>query len=243
MLRLSLGVVPAKAGTHNHRALLFSKPSTISFHNFCRGVWVPAFAGTTEDGSFSRRNLRPSFAISLSLSRNRGRRECRVRAAPAVSCAKKCAFGAHEHTGERKHSDIPCATALRLTSCSPRWSGLVVTVIGEKLPARTWRQHRGARTTRLRRTQQTRLRQKALPGYRHSPMACCVHRIPRPTCRDDGDTPLRWARDGVAYNSDFQKWQAKYFCLPDWTTQISLRLLRKLDFRRNGFATCSFNGA
>src|SRR5207245_3573947 len=62
----------------------------------------------------------------------RGRRECRVRAAPAVSCAKNCTVGAHEHTGERKHSDIPCATALRLTSCSPRWSGLVVTVIPEK---------------------------------------------------------------------------------------------------------------
>jgi hypothetical protein len=65
-------------------------------------------------------------------SANRGRRECRVRAAPAVSCARNCAFGAHEHTGQRKHSDIPCAMALRLTSCSPRWSGLVVTVTCEK---------------------------------------------------------------------------------------------------------------
>src|SRR5205823_1163204 len=63
----------------------------------------------------------------------RGRRECRVRAAPAVSCAENVHFGAHEHTGQRKHSDIPCATALRLTSCSPRWSGLVVTVTPEKL--------------------------------------------------------------------------------------------------------------
>src|SRR5215204_3727661 len=62
----------------------------------------------------------------------RGRRECRVHAAPAVSCAKNCAFGPHEHTGERKHTDIPCAMALRLTSCSPRWSGLVVTVTSRK---------------------------------------------------------------------------------------------------------------
>ena len=44
----------------------------------------------------------------------------------------------------------------------------------------------------------------------HSPLDRRVHRIPRPTCRDDGDTPLWWARDGVTYNSDFQKWQAKY---------------------------------
>ena len=35
--------------------------------------------------------------------------------------AQKCA---HEHTGERKHSDIPCAMALRLITCSPRSSGL-----------------------------------------------------------------------------------------------------------------------
>ena len=32
-------------------------------------------------------------------SPNRGRRESRVPTAPAVSCAKSCAFGAHEHTG------------------------------------------------------------------------------------------------------------------------------------------------
>jgi hypothetical protein len=37
----------------------------------------------------------------------RGRRECRVRAAPAVSCAKDCAFGAHEHTGERRTLQHP----------------------------------------------------------------------------------------------------------------------------------------
>src|SRR5438105_7788585 len=66
---------------------------------------------------------------------NRGRRECRVRAAPAVSCARNMHIGAHEHTGQRKHSGIPCAMALRLISRSPRWSGLVVTVTGGTLPA------------------------------------------------------------------------------------------------------------
>src|SRR5437764_4671497 len=73
-----------------------------------------------------------AFTNSLPPSPQRGRRECRVHAAPAVSCAKNCTVGAHEHTGERKHSDIPCATALRLISRSPRWSGLVVTVTPEK---------------------------------------------------------------------------------------------------------------
>jgi hypothetical protein len=32
-------------------------------------------------------------------SKNRGSRECRVRAAPAISCAKLCERTAHEHTG------------------------------------------------------------------------------------------------------------------------------------------------
>ena len=48
-----------------------------------------------------------------------------MRAAPAVSCAmctKKCA---HEHTGQRRTSDIPCAMALRLIACSPRRTALL----------------------------------------------------------------------------------------------------------------------
>src|SRR5216117_538103 len=80
--------------------------------------------------------FRPSDANSFASLENRGRRECRVRAAPAVSCAKNVHYGAHEHTGQRKHSDIPCAMALRLISRSSRWSGLVVTVTPEKLASR-----------------------------------------------------------------------------------------------------------
>src|SRR5437773_12482221 len=82
--------------------------------------------------SFSQHDL-PELCITVASLENRGRRECRVRAAPAVSCAKNCTVGAHEHTGQRKHSDIPCAMALRLTSCSPRWSGLVVTVTAQNI--------------------------------------------------------------------------------------------------------------
>src|SRR3990170_5013952 len=49
-----------------------------------------------------------------------GSRECRMRAAPAVSCAKSTSKCAHEHTGQRRTSDIPCAMALRLMTRSPR---------------------------------------------------------------------------------------------------------------------------
>src|SRR6266702_2052452 len=37
--------------------------------------------------------------LSILFSLKRGSRECRVRAAPAVSCAKLCERTAHEHTG------------------------------------------------------------------------------------------------------------------------------------------------
>jgi hypothetical protein len=64
----------------------------------------------------------------FSAPKRRGRRECRVRAAPAVSCAKLCE---ETHTSiqvQRKHSGIPRAMALRLIPRSPRRRILVVTV-------------------------------------------------------------------------------------------------------------------
>src|SRR5438034_6147664 len=40
---------PAKAGTHNHRCCLLSELSTAALpKSRVHGVWVPAFAGTTE---------------------------------------------------------------------------------------------------------------------------------------------------------------------------------------------------
>ena len=53
VLTRQLCVVPAKAGTHNHRRLMEQKPLAIVLKKWGRGVWVPAFAGTT-----SRRNCR-----------------------------------------------------------------------------------------------------------------------------------------------------------------------------------------
>ena len=51
----------------------------------------------TRKASRSRGATRPSFAQTF--SPQRGSRECRVRAAPAVSCANLCEECAHEHTG------------------------------------------------------------------------------------------------------------------------------------------------
>ena len=96
-------VVPAEAGTHNHRRLLLkqSRPPSCPY-NFRRGVWVPAFAGTTWGESVrphSRGAFRPRFYKFVGPLENRGRRESRVPTAPAVSCAKRTVIGAHEHTG------------------------------------------------------------------------------------------------------------------------------------------------
>src|SRR5438128_12636901 len=76
-------------------------------------------------GPLSRGAMGPSFVSFFTLLDNRGHREDRVLAAPAVSraiCANKAA---HEHTGQREHSGLPCAMALRLTSCSPRRTALL----------------------------------------------------------------------------------------------------------------------
>src|SRR6202048_2579726 len=63
--------------------------------------------------------------------RIRGRGECRMRAAPAVPCAK---WREETHTSiqvQRRTSDIPCAMVLRLITRSPRRRIRLVTVIGE----------------------------------------------------------------------------------------------------------------
>src|SRR5437764_10017688 len=66
------------------------------------------------------RRIASEVCILVALLEKRGRREDRVLAAPAVSraiCANK---NAHEHTGQREHSGLPCAMALRLIARSPR---------------------------------------------------------------------------------------------------------------------------
>ena len=55
--------------------------------------------------------------VHLVVPRKRGSRECRMRAAPAVSRAKLCKEAAHEHTGQRRTSDIPCAREFMGAKC------------------------------------------------------------------------------------------------------------------------------
>ena len=100
--------IPWSRPTHNCRPGLEPGPirrgpsvrtlvSDTFYNNNCRGVWVPVQAG--DDGcvccwyhhpkrgfAFPRR-IAPEVFNFVPPSQFRGRRECRMRAAPAVSCA------------------------------------------------------------------------------------------------------------------------------------------------------------
>ena len=80
----------------------------------------------------SRDALRPSFAGNFCTSPIRGRRECRMRAAPAVSCAMGRRSAHMSIQVQREHPGLPCAMALRLITCSPRRTALLPPLRPEK---------------------------------------------------------------------------------------------------------------
>jgi hypothetical protein len=116
---------------------------------------------------------------------DRGRRECRVHAAPAVSCAigtKKCA---HEHTGQRRHPTFPAQWLYGLYRALPGRAGLVVTVAG------------GIASTDL--TPASGRQDHTTSPYASVTLVCRnigVHRIPSRAC-DDRETPLVPGRDKI----------------------------------------------
>src|SRR2546427_6460039 len=73
----------------------------------------------------SRGALRPRFASSF------GPRKMRAQGRPGACCTRGLACqctrqkATHEHTGQLEHSGLPCAMALRLTSCSSRRTALL----------------------------------------------------------------------------------------------------------------------
>src|SRR5215208_5208597 len=76
-------------------------------------------------GPHSRGALRPSFTFcfALLLQEGAGKTGCLLHPRSRVRFALNKT--AHEHTGQREHSGLPCAMALRLTSCSPRRTALL----------------------------------------------------------------------------------------------------------------------
>jgi hypothetical protein len=102
--------------------------SSLGLHRH-RWLWVPAqgrddvdgvrFKGHRHSIAIPRREA-PEVLRFVSPKENRGRRESRVRAAPAVSCAN---VYKKTHTSiqvQRRQSGLPCAMVLRLMPRSPR---------------------------------------------------------------------------------------------------------------------------
>ncbi len=157
--------------------------------------------------SRSRGAIRPRFAQTfLALkSEGAGNAGCALHPRSRVQMHKE---NAHEHTGQRRQSDIPCAMVLRLMPRSPRRRIRLVTVIGglrahqspvglDKTSA-DLTSATDARTTQFCRTLQHRSSARRFFAHRQSPPCehlrarrCRVHRIPS-RVRDDRDTPLMW---------------------------------------------------
>ena len=125
---------------------------SISFYRGRSAVWVPdrrslaltcpgrrgvsfGFNCQTARGcasAFSRRAA-PELCFDFRPQETRGRREDRVRAAPAVSRAMLLGITHTSIQVQREHPGLPCAMALRLTSCSPRRTALLPPSPREKL--------------------------------------------------------------------------------------------------------------
>jgi len=128
----------------------------------------------------SRGMICPSFAF-VSPSPRRGRRESRVHAAPAVSCAR---VERKPHTSiqvQRRHSGFPCAMALRLIRALPGETRLCCHRLRKDACAHFTMGHQPL----------------GRPNHTISPYASCafvsyafrVHRIP-PRVRDVRNAPL-----------------------------------------------------
>src|SRR5882762_5116839 len=84
-----------------------------------------SLAMTEDTPSRSRDAQRPRFASyfrDLWKSEGAGNAGCALHPRSRAQWVEECA---HEHTGQRRQSDIPCAMALRLITCSPRRTALL----------------------------------------------------------------------------------------------------------------------
>ena len=138
----------------------------------------------------SRDTLRPSFANSFTL-KMRGRREDRVRAAPAVSCANAYAKeNAHEHTGSAEAVRPSLRNGFTAyIVLSPARPGLLVTVVPKK------RELLANLTPAIGASGP---HDFAVRVTRPSSKAQSASTAPRPNVSDDGQRPL--SRDGMARN-------------------------------------------
>ena len=175
----------------------------------------------------SRDTMRPRFANSFALKR-RGRREDRVRAAPAVSCAKM--HLAKTHTSiqvQRKHSGLPCAMVYGLYRALPG-DRLVATVIGGALPANLMPAPGHQDHTTL---------PSALAALVSRSLR--VHRSPHPTSVTIAKRPSHGARDAANKQVIWVRRKQKYFCKRGWTQHRVICPSGKIDLMISASAPSS----
>ena len=155
--------------------------------------------------SRSRDAKRPRFCLNL-VPQNRGSRECRVLAAPAVSCAIVRKEHAHEHTGAAgafRHSLRNGFTAYIVLSPE---NGSFASVVPRSVPL-------GNLTPAPRRQDHTTSPYASATLVRRD---ISVHRIP-PHVRDDREAPfIRRETRGVK-SLICPTARAEYFCDGGWT--------------------------
>jgi hypothetical protein len=175
------------------------------------------------------------FCFELPSLEKRGSGECRMHAAPAVSCAKVVRRNAHEHTGSAealRHSLRNGFTAYAVlspatnSSCHRRCrldggigSGRVDLATGSLAPAT------GARTTRFCRTHQRRSSCAPVDRSRETRPAtpfradAAASTASHPNVRDDGQRPSLKDRTARLLELICPTCQAEYFCRRHWTEQ------------------------
>ncbi len=182
--------------------------------------------------------MRPSFA-NHSPPKIRGRGECRVRAAPAVSCAK---MRKQRRTRAYRFSGEPPAFPAQwfdglfralpgdefVLSPSSADQGLVRARLGRGTSA-DLAPATGARTTRFCRTLQRRssgarrsLTDKARPAIDLARRRCRVHRIPCPTFVTMANALLLRAGMGRASTGDLPDRKRNIFLQKGWTEKTSI---------------------
>jgi hypothetical protein len=164
----------------------------------------------------SRGAMRPSFA-SIFAPEGRGRREDRVRAAPAVSRAIVIGKNAHEHTGSAEAIRPSLRNGFTAYSAlSPVSRALLPPSLRRSSP-QSLAPASGARTTRLHRPLESR-----------SSIATFASTASHRTFVTTRDPPLSSGETGGFVEMICPTGIADYFASEDWTGQITLESFGKL---------------
>ena len=151
------------------------------------------------DAAFSRHVGARGLHLRLPSSiEGAGKTECLLHPRSRVRFAQN--KNAHEHTGQREHPGLPCAMALRLTSCSSRRTALLPPSPALLIARLTPAPRRPNHTTSP----------YASGAYVYR--ALSVHRI-SPRVRDVRERPSI-GRDGRSYAADLPENESRIFLIP-----------------------------